>query len=63
MSTMHTGTSELSPLAFERLLRHEVASRRAQGMSAPSIAIELGLLPEVVDLVLSAPAPLRKCGP
>lgn len=53
--------ADLSPLAFERLLRREVASRHAQGMSA--IGAELGLLPEVVDLVLNAPAPLRKCGP
>ncbi len=61
---MHTQTpTDLSPLEFERLLRHEVASRRAQGMSAAAIGAELGLLPEVVDLVLSAPAPLRKCGP
>jgi hypothetical protein len=61
---MHTDTpTDLSPLAFERLLRHEVASRRAQGMSAPCIAAELGLLPEVVDLVLSTPAPLRRCRP
>lgn len=61
---MHTDTpTELSPLAFERFLRHEVASRRAQGMSAAAIAAALGVLPELVDLVLAVPAPLRKCGP
>lgn len=61
---MHTDTpTDLSPLAFERLLRHEVASRRAQGLSVAAIGRELDLLPEVVALVLSEPAPLRKCGP
>jgi RNA polymerase sigma factor (sigma-70 family) len=60
---MQTDLAKVTPLVFERLLRHEVAKRRALGMSAEAIAAEIHVLPEVVDLVLTLPAPLRKCGP
>jgi hypothetical protein len=59
---MQTDVSSVTPAGFERLLRQEVARCRAQGKSAAAIAAELGVLPEVVDLVLNVPAPLRKCG-
>ena len=55
--------TDVTPIAFERLLRHEVARRHIRGMSAAAIAAEINVLPEVVDLVLNVPAPLRKCRP
>lgn len=48
---------------FDRMLRAEVARLRGAGKSVDEIALELGTLPEVVDLVLATQAPLRKCGP
>jgi hypothetical protein len=60
---MQIDLSNMTPLQFDRLLRHEVARRHVQGMSAAAIANELTMLPEMVALVLSVPAPLRKCRP
>lgn len=44
-------------------IRKDVARLRADGLDALGIAAELGLTKDTVELVLTTPAPLRKCGP
>ena len=46
-----------------RELRIACARLRAEGMTYDEIAGALRTLPEVVELVLQTPAPLRKCAP